>query len=76
MAALLAVFAGVERETAGTGASRNGKKLGWPAAAATKAGEVRLLCRAGIGKAEIARRLQLGRTLGEPDPSVNDSKKR
>jgi putative DNA-invertase from lambdoid prophage Rac len=69
MAALLAVFAEFEREIlrervrAGLAhARRNGQKLGRPITAATKAGEVRALRRAGIGKAEIARRLQIGRT--------------
>jgi DNA invertase Pin-like site-specific DNA recombinase len=38
------------------------KKLGRPITAATKAGEGRALRRAGISKAEIARRLQIGRT--------------
>jgi DNA invertase Pin-like site-specific DNA recombinase len=69
MAALLAVFAEFEREIlrervrAGLAHARqNGKKLGRPITAATKAGEVRALHRAGISKAEIARRLQIGRT--------------
>jgi putative DNA-invertase from lambdoid prophage Rac len=69
MAALLAVFAEFEREIlrervrAGLAhARRNGQKLGRPTTAATKAGEVRTLHRAGISKAEIARRLQIGRT--------------
>ena len=68
MAALLAVFAEFEREIlrervrAGLAHARqNGKKLGRPITAATKAGEVRTLRRAGISKAEIARRLQIGR---------------
>jgi DNA invertase Pin-like site-specific DNA recombinase len=43
-------------------ARRNGKKLGRPITAATKAGEVRALRRAGVSKSEIARRLQIGRT--------------
>ena len=69
MAALLAVFAAFEREIlqervrAGLAHARqNGKRLGRPITAATKAGEVRVLHRAGISKAEIARRLQIGRT--------------
>jgi putative DNA-invertase from lambdoid prophage Rac len=69
MAALLAVFAEFEREIlrervrAGLAhARRNGKKLGRPITAAAKAGEVRALRRAGISNAEIARRLQIGRT--------------
>lgn len=69
MAALLAVFAEFEREIlrervrAGLAHARqNGQKLGRPRTAATKASEVRTLHRAGISKAEIARRLQIGRT--------------
>src|ERR1700678_4293716 len=69
MAALLAVFAEFEREIlrervrAGLAhARRNGQRLGRPITAATKAGEVRALRRTGISKAEIARRLQIGRT--------------
>ena len=69
MAALLAVFAEFEREIlrervrAGLAHARqNGKKLGRPITAATKAGEVLALYRAGTSKAEIARRLQIGRT--------------
>jgi putative DNA-invertase from lambdoid prophage Rac len=69
MAALLAVFAEFEREIlrervrAGLAQARqNGKKLGRPITAATKTGEVRALRRAGISNAEIARRLQIGRT--------------
>jgi DNA invertase Pin-like site-specific DNA recombinase len=69
MAGLLAVFAEFEREIlrervrAGLAHARqNGQKLGRPRTAARKAGEVRALHRAGISKAEIARRLQIGRT--------------
>ena len=69
MAGLLAIFAEFEREIlrertrAGLAQARqNGKRLGRPITAATKAGEVRVLHRAGISKAEIARRLQIGRT--------------
>ena len=69
MAGLLAVFAEFEREIlrervrAGLAHARqSGKKLGRPITAATKTGEVRALRRAGIRKAEIARRLQIGRT--------------
>jgi putative DNA-invertase from lambdoid prophage Rac len=69
MAALLAVFAEFEREIlrervrAGLAhARRNGQQLGRPITAAAKAGEVRTLRRAGISKAEIARRLQISRT--------------
>ena len=69
MAALLAVFAEFEREIlrervrAGLAHARqNGKRLGRPITASIKAGEVRILHREGISKAEIARRLQIGRT--------------
>ena len=69
MAALLAVFAEFEREIlrervrAGLAHARqNGKRLGRPQTAALQAGRVRKLYRAGVSKAEIARRLQIGRT--------------
>jgi DNA invertase Pin-like site-specific DNA recombinase len=69
MAALLAVFAEFEREIlrervrAGlTEARLNGTRLGRPATAAKKAAGVRKLHRAGVSKAEIARRLNIGRT--------------
>ena len=69
MAGLLAIFAEFEREIlrertrAGLeNARQNGKKLGRPATAARHAAEIRKLYVAGIAKAEIARRLQIGRT--------------
>lgn len=69
MAGLLAVFAAFEREIlqervrAGlTHARQNGKRLGRPQTAALQSGPVRKLYRAGVSKAEIARRLQIGRT--------------
>jgi DNA invertase Pin-like site-specific DNA recombinase len=69
MAALLAVFAEFEREIlrervrAGLAHARqNGKRLGRPRTAALQTSPVRKLYRAGISKAEIARRLQIGRT--------------
>jgi DNA invertase Pin-like site-specific DNA recombinase len=69
MAALLAVFAEFEREIlrervrAGLAHARqNGKKLGRPTTAGLHTDQVRKLYRAGISKAEIARRLQIGRT--------------
>ena len=69
MAGLLAVFAAFEREIlqertkAGLAHARqNGKRLGRPATAAIHAAEIRKLYRAGVAKAEIARRLQIGRT--------------
>lgn len=69
MAGLLSVFAEFEhailceRVRAGLAEARlNGKRLGRPATAAKKASEVRKLRRAGISKAEIARRLNIGRT--------------
>ena len=69
MAALLAVFAEFEREMlrergrAGLAHARqNGKKLGRPITAALHTDQVRKLYRAGVSKAEIARRLEIGRT--------------
>ncbi len=69
MAGMLAVFAEFEREIlrervrAGLAEARqNGKRLGRPRTAARKAGQLRELYRAGISKAEIARRLHIGRT--------------
>jgi len=69
MAGLLAVFAEFEREIlrervrAGLAHARqNGQRLGRPATAALHADEIRKLYRADISKAEIARRLPIGRT--------------
>jgi putative DNA-invertase from lambdoid prophage Rac len=69
MAAMLAVFAAFEREIlqertrAGLAHARqNGQRLGRPATALLHAAEVRELYRAGVSKAEIARRLRIGRT--------------
>jgi putative DNA-invertase from lambdoid prophage Rac len=69
MAGLLAVFAAFEREIlqervrAGLAQARqNGKRLGRPPSAALQAGQVLKLYRSGVSKAEIARRLQIGRT--------------
>jgi DNA invertase Pin-like site-specific DNA recombinase len=69
MAALLAVFAEFEREIlrdrvrAGLAHARqNGKKLGRPVTAGLQADKARKLHRAGVSKAEIARRLNIGRT--------------
>jgi DNA invertase Pin-like site-specific DNA recombinase len=69
MAGLLSVFAEFEREIlrervrAGlVHARQNGKKLGRPQTAALYADQIGKLYRAGISKAEIARRLQIGRT--------------
>ena len=69
MAGLLAVFAAFEREILGertraglAHARENGKRLGRPATAAVHAAEIRKLHRAGIAKAEIGRRLRVGRT--------------
>jgi putative DNA-invertase from lambdoid prophage Rac len=69
MAALLAVFAEFEREIlrervrAGLAHARqNGKRLGRPATVGLQSNQVRKLYRAGVSKAEIARRLQIGRT--------------
>ena len=69
MAGLLAGFSEFEREIlrervrAGLAHARqNGQRLGRPATAALHAAEVRKLHRVGVSKAEIARRLQIGRT--------------
>ncbi len=43
-------------------ARQNGKRLGRPIAAAHKADQVQELYRVGVSKAEIARRLEIGRT--------------
>jgi putative DNA-invertase from lambdoid prophage Rac len=69
MAGLLAIFAEFEREIlrertrAGLAQARqNGKRLGRPMTAGLQATEIRKLYRAGVTKAEIARRLNIGRT--------------
>jgi DNA invertase Pin-like site-specific DNA recombinase len=69
MAGLLSVFAEFEREIlrerirAGiVEARRKGIRLGRPITAANKAGQIRKLHSAGVSKAEIARRLEIGRT--------------
>jgi len=69
MAGLLAVFAAFEKDIlrervrAGLAAARlRGQRLGRPLTAATKAAQIRQLYRAGVSKAEIARRLHVGRT--------------
>jgi putative DNA-invertase from lambdoid prophage Rac len=69
MAGLLAIFAEFERELLRertrvglAQARRNGKRLGRPMTAGLHAAEIRKLHRAGIAKAEIARRLEIGRT--------------
>jgi putative DNA-invertase from lambdoid prophage Rac len=69
MAGLLSVFSAFEREIlrervlAGLAEARlNGKRLGRPRTAALQEGQIRKLHRAGVAKAEIARRLQIGRT--------------
>jgi putative DNA-invertase from lambdoid prophage Rac len=69
MAGLLAVFAEFERDIlrervrAGLAhARRNGTRLGRPPTAALQTSQVRKLYHAGVSKAEIARRLQIGRT--------------
>src|ERR1700712_3619092 len=69
MAALLAVFAEFEREIlrgrvrAGLAHARQtGKRLGRPVPVGLQADQVRKLHRAGVSKAEIARRLQISRT--------------
>ena len=69
MAGLLSVFAEFEHEIlrerirAGIAEARlKGKRFGRPLTAAKKAGQIRKLYGAGISKAEIARRLDIGRT--------------
>jgi DNA invertase Pin-like site-specific DNA recombinase len=69
MAGLLSVFAEFEHEIlrerirSGIAEARlKGKRFGRPLTAAKKAGQIRKLYRAGVSKAEIARRLQIGRT--------------
>ena len=69
MAGLLAVFAEFEREIlrervrAGLARARqNGKRLGRPPSASHQAAQVRTLYRDGLGKSEVARRLNIGRT--------------
>ena len=69
MAGLLAVFADFEREIlrervcAGLAHARQqGKQLGRPPSVVHNAAAVWKLCRQGISKSEIARRLQIGRT--------------
>lgn len=69
MAGLLAVFAEFEKEIlsertrAGLAHARqNGKRLGRPMTAGLQSTAIRKLHRAGVAKAEIARRLQIGRT--------------
>src|SRR5882672_921472 len=69
MAGLLAIFAEFEREIlrertrAGLAHARqSGKRLGRPVTAGLQADKARKLYRAGVSKAEIARRLESGRT--------------
>ena len=69
MAGLLSVFAAFEHDVlrervrAGLAEARlKGKKLGRPVTAALQASQVRKLYRSGVSKAEIARRLNIGRT--------------
>jgi DNA invertase Pin-like site-specific DNA recombinase len=69
MASLLAIFSEFEREIlrervrAGLAQARqNGQRLGRPLTAALHADQVRKLYGAGLSKAGIARRLQIGRT--------------
>jgi len=69
MAGLLAVFAAFEHEIlrerirAGIAEARlQGKHLGRPVTVGKQANQIRKLFRAGVSKAEIARRLDIGRT--------------
>ena len=80
MAGLLSVFAEFEHEIlrerirAGIAEARlQGRHLGRPVTVGNKANQIRKLHRAGISKAEIARRLEIGRTsvrriLSSPRP--------
>jgi DNA invertase Pin-like site-specific DNA recombinase len=80
MAGLLSVFAAFEHEIlrerirAGIAEARlQGKHIGRPVTVGKKAGQIRKLHRAGVSKAGIARRLEIGRTsvrriLATPDP--------
>jgi DNA invertase Pin-like site-specific DNA recombinase len=69
MAGMVAVFAEFEREirrervSAGIEqARREGRRLGRPRSASLKSKQVRTLFREGVSKADIARRLAIGRT--------------
>jgi putative DNA-invertase from lambdoid prophage Rac len=69
MAGLLAVFAAFEHEIlrerirAGIAEARSqGKHLGRPVTVGKQASQIRKLYRGGVSKAEIARRLDIGRT--------------
>jgi putative DNA-invertase from lambdoid prophage Rac len=69
MAGLLSVFAEFEHEIlrerirAGIAEAKlKGKRFGRPLTAAKKADQIRKLYRAGVSKADIARRLEIGRT--------------
>ena len=82
MAGLLAIFAEFEREIlrertrAGLAHARqNGKRLGRPMTAGLQATEIRKLYRAGVTKAEIARRLQHRAHLGAPHSGSEAMKK-
>jgi DNA invertase Pin-like site-specific DNA recombinase len=55
-------FCGNELERALANARQNGQRLGRPMTAGLQAAEIRKLHRTGVAKAEIARRLQIGRT--------------
>jgi hypothetical protein len=57
-------------------ARQNGKRLSRPRTAAQKTGPVRELFRAGVSKAEIARRLQIGRTSVRLHSGTKTMKKR
>ena len=83
MAGLLAIFAEFEKEIlrertrAGLAHARqNGKRLGRPVTAALYAGQVCKLFRDGVSKAEIARRLQIGRTSVRRILAKNSGKKK
>ncbi len=82
MDGLLAVFAAferailVERMRAGLiHARQNGKRLGRPAMASLHAGQDRKLHRAGVSKAEIARRSRIGHTSVRRVLAIHSSQK-
>jgi putative DNA-invertase from lambdoid prophage Rac len=81
MAGLLAIFAEFEREIlrertrAGLAHARqNGQRLGRPVTAGLQAAEIRRLHRIGVAKAEIARRLDVGRTSVRRIPAADMKK--
>jgi putative DNA-invertase from lambdoid prophage Rac len=83
MAGLLSVFAAFEHEIlrerirAGIAEARfKGKHLGRPVTVGKQASQIRKLYRAGVSKAEIARRLDIGRTSVRRILATPDSRQR